>query len=530
MRHPRLSRRCLLAGAAAAAVAGCTTEGAGPDEGGRSPRPVTTDDQESAIFDLSFDIETRYRPFDLVAPGFVLAERAGTHQLTDLVVGAHGPLPAPFAAVELTVRPGPRGTVRAGLATDGSGGADGPVRADGGDGGDLVLGCFDTARDEARIEVRVGGADHVVARGPLKLPGGDDADVDLAFAVCENQVTLLAGTDGKWLVVLTERDRVAELLDLRRPDTLRPYRLAWGAPGTDGGRGGDITCTSVRAGLFGMTGIRDQHLVQHADGRPYVRDGKAYFTATCAGFGFFQQAHWGVFTLDLADPTRLEQVAQLYSHRDGLLLGDHAGQVVRDDERDRWIVATSSWGDFAFDGVHVRHVETTTDALHGVHVLETERTPLPTEVSSWDPGLTFIDGRWHVSFVESPSQEPFDFHPALAAAPEGAAWHEDLELVGAAEDLHQCEGPVLARVGDRWWFLASDGDARRYPVFDLSLDPVGFLDAPYETNIPHPQLVPLDEGGYLLVTFDGTQFEEDRMGYGGHGDVLVMRSAGGRSR
>ena len=37
----------------------------------------------------------------------------------------------------------------------------------------------------------------------------------------------------------------------------------------------------------------------------------------------------------------------------------------------------------------------------------------------------------------------------------------DLALVGAATDLHQCEGPILARVGEDWWFLASDGDARR---------------------------------------------------------------------
>ena len=54
---------------------------------------------------------------------------------------------------------------------------------------------------------------------------------------------------------------------------------------------------------------------------------------------------------------------------------------------------------------------------------------------------------------------------------------------------------------------------------------VGRLDAPYLTNIPHPQLVPLEDGSQLLVTFDGTQFAEKVMGYGGQGDVLVMRSS-----
>ena len=29
--------------------------------------------------------------------------------------------------------------------------------------------------------------------------------------------------------------------------------------------------------------------------------------------------------------------------------------------------------------------------------------------------------------------------------------------------------------------------------------------------------------GFVMVTFDGTQFAEDVMGYGGHGDVLILR-------
>jgi hypothetical protein len=81
-------------------------------------------------------------------------------------------------------------------------------------------------------------------------------------------------------------------------------------------------------------------------------------------------------------------------------------------------------------------------------------------------------------------------------------------------------------VGDDWWFLASDGTSRCYPVFDLQMRRKGRLDAPYETNIPHPQLVPLDDGTFLLVTFDGSQYAKKVMGYGGHGDVLIMRSAG----
>ena len=374
-----------------------------------------------------------------------------------------------------------------------------------------VLAVYDASRRRITLEVRRGDRTQVVRRRKVNLPGA----LGFAFVVCENRVTALVDEDGAWRPVVTARAKVSRLLDLRQPATLAGLRYAWGS------RGSGATVSQVRAGLFGMTGLRDPHLVQHADVTPYLVDGMAYLTATFAGMGFFPQAHWGVFTLDLEDPQRLEQTAQLYFARDGLVLGDHAGQVVRDG--DRWIIATSSWGDFRDAGVHVRHAETAEDVLNGVHVLPSEPTVLPTRVSCWDPSLTRIDGSWNVAFVESPSQKPWDFHPALAVGA-GSDWHEDLRLVGAATDLHQCEGPILAHVDDDWWVLASDGDARCYPVFDRSMRRVGRLDAPYPTNIPHPQLVPLPGGGFLMVTFDGRQYAGKVLGYGGHGDILVMRS------
>ena len=491
---PTLGRRALLAGTAAL-VAGTAT-GCWPsdDPPSRSDRPPTRA-QEAAIFDLSFVHDSRYRPFALLADGFATVEPG---EVSALERADDSPV-APFCALEADLD-APDRKVVLGLATE---------------DGDRVVTTYDPEAGRVGIEVRANGRTTTVRRRTVDLP----ASFTLGFALCENRVTVLADTGDGWQPLLTERDKVRALVDLRVPETLGAHRYAWGLRGTSGGRG----LARVRHGLFGMTGLRDQHLVQHEDGTPYVRDDKAYFTATCAGLGFFQQAHWGVFTLDLAQPERLEQVAQLYFRRDGLLLGDHAGQLVRSG--DRWLVATSSWGDFDPErGVHVRHTVTDADVLSGVLVLETERTALPTEVSSWDPGVTRIDGRWHVSFVESPSQDPFDFHPALAAGPTGASrWDEGLELVGAATDLHQCEGPILAEVQGTWWFLASDGDARHYPVFDLSMRRVGRLDAPYETNIPHPQLVPREDGSRIIVTFDGTQYAEDVMGYGGHGDVLIMR-------
>jgi hypothetical protein len=100
--------------------------------------------------------------------------------------------------------------------------------------------------------------------------------------------------------------------------------------------------------------------------------------------------------------------------------------------------------------------------------------------------------------------------------------------VAADPSRRQTEGTVLQKVGGRWYLLASDAAERKYRAYDLAMTPAGFLRAPYGTNIPHPQVVPIPEKGrtaYLLITFDGTSFHEEVLGYGTHGDVIVMRAA-----
>jgi hypothetical protein len=438
--------------------------------------------------DLSFTVRQKYRPFDLIAPKFVQYDSVA-RPVRDTVVSTDVRPRAPYGSVLVEVRSG-TGVV-AGLV---------------GDDGTRVLGTYDAGR--ATIEVTTGGTTTVVKSADVALA----APFRFAVVVNENAVTVLADTTGTgtaWQPLLTERAGVSALIDLRDPEVLG--RLSYGY----GGRG-DALLGRVRAGYFGQAGVRDPHVVQYADGRPYIKNNKLYLTLTNAGLGFFQQAHWGVWTLDLADPTKLEQVAALFFARDGVVLGDHAGQIVVDG--DEFVLAMSSWGDFDFAGVHVRYTRTSANVLTGVHVLATEQMPLPTSVSSWDPALTKIDGRWHVAFVESPYQSPsFVFHPALARG----RTLEDLSLVGADLSVDQTEGPIIQRFGRDWYVLASDGDARLYKVYDLRMRLLGTLDAPYGTNIPHPMVVPV-RNKYWLLTFDGTQYAEPVLGYGGHGDFIVM--------
>lgn len=425
--------------------------------------------------------------------------------------------------------------------------------------GDHALAAYDLTKQQATIELRTGGRTRVVAVQSIAL----EPPFGLAFVLCENQMTALVDTGDGWQPVVTTGKNVAAFADFRDASVLDKYAYAYGVRPTTSrastpsarpsrtrrvlsrvlrrpvdeqppsqnlpdGRSdyNRLRVSSVRAGPFGMVGVRDPHLVQLADGTPYLRDGQLYLTMTCAGPGFFQQAHWGVFTLDVTDLTQLKQVAQLYFSRDGLVLGDHAGQIIVD--ADRFIVAVSSWGDFAPGNIHVRHTVTDIDVLSGVHVLPSEPLPLPTSSGAWDPALTRLDDRWYVGFVESPSQSGrFDFHPALAVSAPGDDYAGLLRLVGADESLHQCEGPILTELQGEWRLLASDSDLAEYPVYDLDMRRVGSLDAPYLTNIPHPQVVTVagsDGPRQLIVTFDGSPYAESVLGYGSHGDLVILEA------
>jgi hypothetical protein len=451
------------------------------------------------LLGLRFEQRARFRPFALVAPQFAqLDVRPPDGRVEGVVRTEHTPV-APFAAVELEVRGAQSGTIVAGLVAGAR---------------DYVLATYDPARREASIEVAVAGSTTVAQRTRVAVSTG----FGFAFVLCDNQVTALLDTGTGWQPLLTSRREVAALVDFRDPGILSRHAYAYG------GRGGQANIARVSAGSFGMVGLRDPHLVQLPDGSPYSPDGRLYLTFTCAGLGGFQQAHWGVFAFDPTNPSRVEHVAQLFFRRDGRLLGDHAGQLVWEPDGQRFLVMVSSWGDFTGDGVHIRHLASGADLLSGVHVLDSEPLALPTPMSAWDPALALVDRRWHLAFVESPSQRPFTFHPALAAAEPGAAYDGSLRMVGGDPSRTQCEGTLLSRFGGQWLLLASDEHAKRYLAYDLDMALLGALDAPYGTNIPHPQLVPDDSGGYLMVTFDGTQYAEPVLGYGTHGDVVVLKS------
>ncbi len=542
----QLSRRTLMraagVGTAVAAVAGATGGRAGAAGGVPGFDPT----------DLAFDVVTQFRPRDLIGDRFItlhdqfgcVAEeydvlapdgRKGTvdRNRGHLEIGGapHFTLlksqtgqVAPFASVVVSIAEfsgdAKQDRVYAGLVRN---------------RGNWVMAWYDRATGTAGLDVSVDGT--------VQTLGSADAGVltapcQIAFGLTSTTVVTFVneGNDESAFRPVFDA-RLDDIVELRRPAALAAYRNGFGARSGSG----TTELAGVKAGYFGQLGLRDPHLVTHADGRPYIRNNKAYFTFTQAGLAFFETAHWGVWTVDLST-YELTQVANLFFRREGLgvVLGDHAGHIVRDDRNDRWIIANSTWGDFTFEGVEINYTTASTDVdvLHGVHVMHTRRLPLPLDelaamgeghVGQWDPHIVRIGGRWYVAFVNA--REFFNFFPNLSRSPRGADF-TDLHLVGSDTDKVETEGTVMQKLGDRWFLLASNGDNSpeaikgQYPVYDLHMDQIGTLDAPHPTNIPWPMVFPVPTGDgqvrWVLLTFQGTQFHEELLGYGTHGDIVVM--------
>ncbi|MDQ3638476.1 MAG: twin-arginine translocation signal domain-containing protein [Actinomycetota bacterium] len=566
-----------LAGAAgigAAAGAGLLQSGAGA--------AVRTDLEPT---DFTFTTRERFRPFHILAENFVrLDDSFNRNTRGNYTLLRPGPASeddgfvdigegkarfggqddyytilksgtgqrAPFATVIVNVASlSADGTVYAGLYKDNN---------------NYVHVYYDKDRSVVGIEARVNGETFL---GPDSPFGEEQVDREelrgsfrFAFVVNENRVIALVGDrhmDIGNFRPLIERDVFFETgirqgedegaLDLRRRGVLATFKNGFGARSETGS---NIVFDRVRAGYFGEAGVRDLHTVQYADGTPYIKDNKLYFTLTNAGLGFFEKAHWGVWTMDLSDYSKIEQVGNIFWYNEGeknIILGHHAGQIIRDEKEDRWIVVVSSWGDFGRQGgdqgnfgtvtypdevpryeppVDILYAELDFDVnpLRGVHILEGKKhpvnaVPFPTE-GKWDPGLTRIDGRWYMGYVIALDLFS-DFQPALAKSPRGAD-HTQVNFVGADWAREATEGPIIQKLGGEWRLFASHGDdegnrdgtnekyINRYPIYFLrSANPGaneenreaaeaergqrlafdGYLEAPHPTNIPHPVIVPI---------------------------------------
>ena len=435
-----------------------------------------------------FEIIARRRPVDLIAPGLLRAWAPAPERV---------PLPsvAPYVAVVLDLDH----QEVAGRLTLGLAGLAVPLRVTY-DGGRRMFGLeVGTRSIRSRRHARPAGPVHAMG---LTLTG--------------THLTVFSYDGSRWTA--HGRTDLAKVVDTRDPLALAKLEAEWSwLP-----RGGEAAPVSgLRVGPFGQLGLRDLHVATTATGDTVRIGHRIVFTATHAGPGFFDTGHTGVWALD-PETLDLEHLANLYFTRDDRpgVFGDHATHLVRDGAE--WLVLTSTWGDFDRSGMDITISRTDADVLTGEHVLASRKLAVPTNaVGVWDPHLTRIDGVWHLAYVWASTF--FVFGPGLARGPLDA-----LELVGEDTTKRATEGTILVEIDGVWRLLASDGRdnpkavRKRFPIYDLTLTEVGTVAAPYPTNLPWPMVVP-DGEGWLMLSFNGARAGGELLGYGTHGEVVILR-------
>ena len=423
-----------------------------------------------------FEIVHRTRPVDLVRPG---------SELEDPV--------APYVAVTAELR----GSGRASVSLAGA--------------GTELTATF--GNDGLALQVTTGAT--TTTHRSRRFGKPEDEVGALALSLTATHVVGYTREGDRW--------RVRGRFDLH--ERFDPHDEVWlkGLAATSAG-----AAENVRSGSFGQLGLRDLRLVTNGDGTPYREDSGYLLSATSAGPGAFATGHASVWAFDPVT-FGLAHRADLFFRRPDRpgVYGDHACHLVRDENR--WLVAASTWGDFdkARDehGVTATIAETTVDITRGTHVLDTRPLVLPTDglasVGVWDPHLVRTDEGWLVGYVSA--RKYFRFHPVVAEGPD----LDSLRLRSAATNRRATEGTTLARIDGQWRLLASDGrDGRRgqntrFPIFDLDLRELDTLDAPYPSNIPWPTLLEHD-GRSLIIAFDGAKYGGRLVGYGSHGDVVIL--------
>jgi hypothetical protein len=436
-----------------------------------------------------FEIVARRRPVDLIQPGL---RRVSASPAPSLV--AFGAV-APYSAVVLDLDH----AEIAGRLTLTLEGYAVPLRA-----------TYDGGRRLIGLEV----GDRTVRSRRHARPGGPVRSLGLTLT--GTHLTALSHDGVRW----TAHGRVdlSDVVDTRDPARLAALAASWQWQP----RGAEpAPVTAVHAGPFGQLGLRDLHVATTAEGETVRLGDRIVLTATHAGPGAFDTGHCGVWALD-PGTLELEHLADLYFTRDDRpgVFGDHATHLVRDG--DTWLVLTSTWGDFDRTRVDITMATTTGDLLTGEHVLASTRVAVPSDgVGVWDPHLTRIDGEWHLAYTWA--RKFFRFAPGLARGPLDA-----LEPVAEDRGRRATEGTVLVELDGQWRLLASDGREnperlrKRYPIFDLALQEIGTVPAPYLTNLPWPMLV-RDGDDWLMLAFNGTRAGGELLDYGTHGEVVILR-------
>lgn len=379
------------------------------------------------------------------------------------------------------------------------------------DGSAFVTGSIDRVANLAWIQVTNPSSDQRIGQVSFTVPTGP---FRLGFGYMQNATAMYVDSGAGWAYV-TGGDTGAAL-NLNTPTTLNNLRAGFilaSATSTT------WKFNKLRSGRFGAVGFRDPTLMTNKDGTPYVRDGKAYVTAsttlaytTNTGGG---ATHNSIHEIDLTTMS-MEIVGVFYNVRSSAFRYDLNLHIVDNGDGTQELF-WATWGDSASSGgIRVVHSSFTGSYQFGTRVMVAMPTylslpGLPSAASGSYDGMAAWDGnQWRLVYAVVNVSNAFsnNFWPAQATSPDLITW----TLVGADTGNLGYEGTKILNISGQFWAtaggpLSGTKVARVYNnlmVYQGDL-PATFITGTSSDTRPHAMIFPYEDNQYM-ITFDDTRW------------------------
>ena len=365
---------------------------------------------------------------------------------------------------------------------------------------------YDSVAKQLKVDIQLSGTPVSRCVTDIELT----APCKIGFCQNETSISMFVDEGSGWRYI-NHAGSYKNVLDLRNPISMKGWYHGY-IFFTN--KANTMKINSFKSGAFGQVGVRDHNVVRYTDGTPVIINNELYISATSAGVrNSIPGSHYSIFAMDLSS-YEVRETAKLLFKRNGLVLGDHAGNVVFDKEENCYHIFVSNWGDWENVGpAQVVYAKCYDDVLNGIKIIdETTMLNIPvtlTEGSAYDPDVIKIDGEWHIYYTESSKS-------ADISSFSGYAKGKTLDsLVKVADDKvaqsGSYEGCKVQKIGGEWFVFSSNlTEYRCCNGKDMSF--VCNVNAPKIGNNsakPHFTIVPVPCGNktkLIVVSFDNTQY------------------------
>jgi hypothetical protein len=372
---------------------------------------------------------------------------------------------------------------------------------------------YDAGSSTVGLECRIGGVQTLIAGTASFTATGP-----FGFAVLfyNNHVCVFADTGAGWRFI-RGWDNISATLNLRQP-----ANLANMCPTVYGSSTTPWSCTRIRAGYAGHTGLQNGYAMKYEDGEVIYDERGRYFLQSTAvlpssvanldstGWDFSHTAVWAVDPITFA----MEPVSKIFLQRGGLHVNDDiSGVIYYDRALAEWKVCMQNSSQLGVVDAAVFVWSTKENLLSGVHSLSNvSASPLvlPAPFGTWDLDLLWVpsESTWYAVYAyRTASISGGSFFPRLAKGPTLAS------LTQVGEDLSNtnAEGLRFVKIGGVWYVASYSGvGIRLYSLTSFSTVRTFSVTAFSSPSAPHSHanIIPVRIGSqtrYILDTMDGAR-------------------------